>query len=123
VAFHVEIENVNPYGAVDLRLDGDSIHVPANGKIKVTPEQAGQAPRWRRATEQEAALHGLTDLPAGVLPVHTREHAGHLEVFDLGSGLLAQAANWRKAGDTSDPADPLAPGHPVADDTTQKEIS
>jgi hypothetical protein len=118
VAFSVELVNVNPRGAQTLKVDGDTVTVQAEATVTVPPEVAGVAPRWRRATEDEAAWVLLPERPEGKSPMHTRQHAGHLEVFDLGTGLLAQPDNWRKAGDTSDPADPAHPGdQPVDADT------
>lgn len=117
MAHQVEVRNVNPRGSVRVFVDGEHVEVDAGKVIKVTPESAGSAPRWRRATEAEAELLQYT--PEAM---HTREHAGHLEVFDLGEGLLAQPENWRLAADDGPAPDPLAPGHPVsADDTTPKE--
>lgn len=107
MALAVEVQNVSPIGDVQVFVDGESVVVPAGQTISVTPEAAGQAPRWRRATEDEAALAGV---PAPGPGVHIRERGGHVEVFDLGSGLLAQPSNWRKAGDTTAPADPLDAG-------------
>jgi hypothetical protein len=108
VAFSVDLVNVNPNGDVAVRVDGDSHVVLAGKTISVTPESAGEAPRWRRATEDEAQWVELPEQPVGRQPMHHRCRAGHLEVFDLGSGLLAQPENWRKVGDDSEPADPLA---------------
>lgn len=108
MAFSVELVNVNPRGDVSVRVDGDSRVVLAGATISVTPEAAGEAPRWRRATEDEEQWVELPDRPEGTAPMHHRRRAGHLEVFDLGSGLLAQTENWRKVGDDSEPADPLA---------------
>lgn len=108
MAFSVDLVNVNPRGDVAVRVDGDSRVVLAGGTVSVTPETAGEAPRWRRATEDEEQWVELPDRPEGKSPLHYRRRAGHLEVFDLGSGMLAQPENWRKAGDDSEPADPLA---------------
>jgi|SRR5688572_5086574 len=105
MSFTTEVQNVNPEGAVTLFVDGESVTAGPGQTIKVSPEAAGEAPRWRQVK--------VDDVGAPTEPVdgmHTRRRAGHLEVFDLGSGLLAQPTNWRKPNDDSDPADPLDDG-------------
>jgi len=106
VAFVVELINVNPNGAVSVVVDGDRVPVDAGGILKVTPEQAGQAPHWRHATDDDDRV--LRQNPEAL---HWRLRAGTIEVYDLGSGLLAQVDNWRRANDDDDPAHPLADGH------------
>lgn len=95
MAMWVEVRNINPIGAVATVLDGEAREVAAGEVVSVSPEQAGQGPRWRRVADGE------------VVGSHqdTREHAGHLEVYDLGSGLLAQEANWEAVTDEKAGAD------------------
>ncbi len=53
-------------------------------EIDVPAELAGRPPHWRRLADGEQQV-----------PWHEyRTHAGHLEVRDLGHGLLAQLGNW-----------------------------
>lgn len=107
MAFDVELINVNPNGAVTVALDGDRIPVDRDGTVKVTPEQAGEAPHWRRATEADDWL-----LRANPEALHWRLRSGEIEVYDLGHGMLAQPELWRLASDPdAEPADPLADGH------------
>ncbi len=106
MAFVVELINVSPRGDVSVAVDGDRVVVEAGGVLKVTPEQAGEAPHWRKLTEADDAT-----LRANPEALHWRLRAGDVEVYDLGSGLLAQPENWRLKDDSSDPADPLADGH------------
>lgn len=95
MAMWVKVRNINPIGAVLTVLDGEAREVGAGEVVEVSPEQAGAGPRWRQVGDGE------------VVESHqeTREHAGKLEVRDLGSGLLAQEANWEvvaeKAADES----------------------
>lgn len=63
-------------------------YVPNGAVIDVPDEVAGCGPRWRRAQAGD-------DLAF----METRERAGHTEVHDLGSGLLAQFQNWALADD------------------------
>lgn len=105
MAFEVELINVNPRGAVTVTVDGDRHEVAKDGLLTVTPESAGQAPHWRTMTVADDQV--LRDNPEAL---HWRLRAGHGEVFDVGSGLLAQTENWRRSGDSEDPADPLADG-------------
>lgn len=95
MALFVKVRNINPLGAVLTVLDGEAREVGQGEVIQVTPEQAGEAPRWRRvAVDADGA-------PTELVEDHqeTREHAGHLEVHDLGSGLLAQVTNWEAVPD------------------------
>jgi hypothetical protein len=72
-------------GVADVVQHGDVIDVPA--------ELAGEGPRWRQVGKPEDdPLHPNHD-PFGFYD--RREHAGHAEVFDLGSGLLAQVDIWQ----------------------------
>lgn len=89
MAMWVKVRNINPIGAVLTVLDGEARTVGAGEVIDVSPEQAGSLPRWRQVADGE------------VVESHqeTREHAGHREVRDLGSGLLAQVSNWEVADD------------------------
>lgn len=105
MASFVTVRNVNPIGAVDAYLDYEHVTVGAGETIDVTPETAGKAPRWRRV---DTDPDGEPTEPLETL--HVRRRAGHIEVYDLGSGLLAQPAAWRLADDNSDPADPLDDG-------------
>lgn len=91
MALFVQVRNINPIGAVLTVLDGEAREVGAGEVIQVTPEQAGAGPHWRRVGAGEV-VEGHQE---------TREHAGHLEVHDLGSGLLAQAGNWEAVDDES----------------------
>ena len=113
MALFVEVRNTNPLGAVAIAIQGEQLTVEKGGVIEVPPEVAGRAPRWRKATDDDAA-----DVAAG--RVHSRERAGSLEVFDVGEGMLAQSDNWVDAGQPKDAPkpDPLAPGHPVPADTS-----
>jgi hypothetical protein len=106
VAFSTDLVNVSPRGSVRLFVEGDTHEVAHEGTLTVTPETAGVAPHWRQADDDDLAA-----LNVNPLAVHWRIRAGNVEVFDLGSGLLAQAETWRKVGDTSDPADPTADGY------------
>ncbi len=113
MALFIEVRNVSGSARV-VDADGQRLEIPDNGTFKVSADKAGTAPRWRRAENGEDTTH-----------LHTRDHAGHLEVFDLGSGFLAQPTNWRdaKAGKDHEDADPLALGRPVAADDAPKENS
>lgn len=105
MASFVTVRNTNPIGAVAAFLDGEHVEVESGGTVDVTPETAGRAPRWRRAdTDDDGSPAERLD------QLHTRYRAGHIEVFDLGSGLLAQTANWRAADDSGEPADPTDDG-------------
>lgn len=56
-------------------------------EIEVPAEMAGQPPHWRRVEPGEERV-----------PFREyRQHAGHLEVHDLGTGLLAQLGLWEPA--------------------------
>lgn len=104
MALFVAVRNINPLGAVLTVLDGEAREVGKGEVVQVTPEQAGQAPRWRRvAVDADGS-------PTEVIEGHqeTREHAGHLEVHDLGAGLLAQVANWDFVPDDDKGADETA---------------
>jgi hypothetical protein len=67
---------------VDYGIDS---YVPNGAVIDVPAEVAGSEPRWRVATDEDDTAF-----------LQTREHAGKLEVYDLGSGLLAQSDIWSK---------------------------
>jgi len=69
----------------ELEQYGLDAYVPNGAVIDVPDELAGSAPRWRRAKDGD-------DLKFG----QVRQHAGHTEVYDLGSGLLAQTDLWSK---------------------------
>lgn len=105
MASFVTVRNVNPLGAVSAFLDDEKVTVEAGETVDVTPETAGKAPRWRRA-ELDPNGEPAEDLSV----VHVRHRAGHIEVYDLGSGLLAQPDAWRLADDKSEPADPTDAG-------------
>ena len=102
MALFVEVRNVNPNGEIHATVDGSAVVVPAGRTVLVTPELAGEAPRWR-PVEVDADGNPVEHVDG----MHTRQHLGRLEVYELGSGLLAQATNWRLASD--DPEQP-APG-------------
>lgn len=106
MAFTVELINVSEAGARTLPIDGDRITVEPGGVVKVTPEQAGEPPHWRKADDADELL-----LAVNPEALHWRIRAGAVEVYDLGSGLLAQPANWRRKDEKGDPADPTADGH------------
>lgn len=107
MAFTTELVNVSPRGDMSVALDGDRIVVEHGATVKVTPEQAGEPPRWRRGDDNDSAA-----LRVNPRAVHWRIRAGVLEVFDLGSGMLAQDETWRVKGhEEDDPADPVADGH------------
>ena len=119
-----EVRNVSPQGARELRVDGETLIVEPGGVIEVPPEVAGTPARWRVQEVDDAGTPVVDDLTPSEAVVwlslqHTRQRAGHLEVFDLGSGLLAQAENWRLASDDPEaPApDPLATGLPPVAET------
>jgi hypothetical protein len=105
VAFTTDLVNVSPRGSVRLFVDGETHEVDHGGTLTVDPETAGEAPHWRKATEADGAA-----LRVNPEALHWRVRAGDFEVFDLGTGLLAQSETWRKAGDDSEPADPTADG-------------
>lgn len=101
MAMFVELRNVSPLGALSVLIDGDRVTVPAGKTVKASPEAAGRAPRWRRVRVDDGGqLLEPVDL------AHTREHAGHLELWDLGAGLLAQPTNWIPADVDPDAARP-----------------
>ena len=89
MAMWVKVRNINPIGAVLTVLDGEARTVGVGEVVEVSPEQAGQGPRWRQVRDGELVESHQ----------ETREHAGKLEVRDLGSGLLAQFANWEVVAD------------------------
>jgi hypothetical protein len=101
----VDLVNVSPRGALALHVDDEAHTVDVGETLTCTPEAAGRAPSWQPASPAEVGLYST-----GLLLVHTRIVGGRLEVFDLGSGLLAQTENWQPAGDTTEPADPLDQG-------------
>lgn len=87
MALFVKVRNINPIGAVLTVLDGEAREVGKGAVIEVSPEQAGAGPSWRRLVDGEVVeAHQATrsSKPNGVDD----------EVYDLGSGLLAQASNW-----------------------------
>jgi hypothetical protein len=104
MALFVDVKNVSG-GARVVVVDGDRHEVANGATVKASAAAAGTAPRWRRADVDD---DGTPTEPLEQL--HTRIRAGHVEVFDLGSGLLAQQSLWRKAGDESEPADPADGG-------------
>jgi hypothetical protein len=107
VAHSIDLVNVSPRGDVALFVDEQSHEVPYRGTLTVTPEAAGEAPTWRRATDED-----VTMLAYNPEALHWRIRAGQVEVFDLGEGLLAQTETWRIKGHEDDnPADPAADGH------------
>lgn len=105
MAFTVELINASPHDRT-VTVDGERHEVASGAVVKVTPEAAGEAPHWRKLTDADDAT-----LRANPEALHWRLRAGDVEVYDLGSGLLAQPENWRRADDDTDPADPLADGH------------
>ncbi len=84
MAVFVKVRNINPIGPMVTVLDGEPREVAAGEVIQVTPEQAGRGPYWRPVAAGEI-VEGHQQ---------TREQDGHLEVHDLGSGMLAQFTNW-----------------------------
>lgn len=74
---------LSEHGIPDLVEHGATIDVPA--------EVAGEGPRWRRLDGESDPHHPINDPYAAH---EYREHAGHPEVYDLGSGLLAQVGIW-----------------------------
>lgn len=107
MAHTIDLVNVSPRGDVALSADDQQHEVAYLGILTVTPETAGEAPRWRRADDQDAAA-----LAANPEALHWRVRAGVVEVFDVGDGLLAQSETWRVAGhEDEDPADPAADGY------------
>jgi hypothetical protein len=100
MALFEEVRNVSGVDRVVV-VDGDRHEVKKDATLKVPAHVAGEAPRWRRV-EVDAQGLPTDDLPA----MHVRNRAGHLEVFDLGSGLLAQPDNWQTGkGEPADPTD------------------
>lgn len=96
MAFFVKVRNTNPIGPVTLTDPdiGQRYHADAGEVIEVPPELAGQPARWRRV-EVDKDGH-----PTERHDLHeTREHAGHLELRDLGTGLLSQVGNWEAVTD------------------------
>lgn len=71
------------YGLAEDVRSGDVIEGPA--------ELIGEGPRWRQITGEDDPMHPAGD-PSGFF--ERREHAGHQEVYDLGSGLLSQVGTW-----------------------------
>jgi hypothetical protein len=96
MAMWVKVRNINPLGAVLTVLDGEAREVGAGEVTEVSPEQAGQPPRWRAVAAGEV-VEGHQE---------TREHAGRTEVYDLGAGLLAQVSNWEAVSDKADAETP-----------------
>lgn len=96
MALLVSVRNINPMGDVTVHdpVTGDRIHVLAGATVSVSPELAGQGPQWRRV-EVDADGHPTERIDL----VETRQHAGHLELLDLGTGLLSQAGNWEPVTD------------------------
>lgn len=95
MALFVKVRNINPLGPVLTVLDGEARTVAAGEVVEVTPEQAGAGPRWREVVagevvEPHQALRASQ--PDGVLD----------EVYDLGSGLLAQFTNWELVTEEND---------------------
>jgi hypothetical protein len=76
----------------DLSGTGVSDVIEHGGVIDVPAELAGEAPRWRRVGEPDEDTHHPAHDPSGFFD--RREHAGHPEVYDLGTGLLAQVGVW-----------------------------
>lgn len=99
----VLLRNINPLGYVDLPLlrrnaDGSGADHPdweepgvgglvPGEEFECPAELAGQAPHWRPATDGD-------DLAR----LETREVDGVVDVWDLGSGLLAQIGNYELVG-------------------------
>lgn len=78
-----ELRYVGPISVVDLPTLG--ILDWERGTTREVPDDVvGEGPRWRRADVESDRIDIM----------ETREHAGHLEVLDLGSGLLAQLGNF-----------------------------
>jgi hypothetical protein len=118
VAHTIDLVNVSPRGDVALTADEQQHEVAYLGTLTVTPETAGEAPSWRRATEVDVAV-----LAANPQAVHWRIRAGAVEVFDVGEGLLAQTETWRLKGHEDDaPADPAADGHGGTIDPVQQAV-
>lgn len=79
-----------------LEQYGLDSYVPNGSVIDVPAEVAGSEPRWRVATEEDKVGDPVTGSQPLVRFLPTREHAGKLEIWDLGSGLLAQTDIWSK---------------------------
>lgn len=79
-----------------LEQYGLDSYVPNGSVIDVPAEVAGSEPRWRVATDEDKIGDPVTGSAALVKFLPTREHAGKLEVWDLGTGLLAQTDLWSK---------------------------
>ena len=86
----VKIKLVAPDGGPRILPAAGNALVEHGGVVEVTPELAGEGPRWRRLIEDDP-FHPGNDQQAAH---QYREHAGHLEVYDLGTGLLAQVGIW-----------------------------
>lgn len=91
MAVFVKVRNINPLGPIVTVLDGEPREVGPGEVIQVTPEQAGTGPHWRMSNAGEI-IGGHQE---------TRERDGHLEVYDLGAGMLAQFTNWEAVDKTA----------------------
>jgi hypothetical protein len=80
----------------ELEGCGLDSYVPNGSVIDVPAEVAGSEPRWRVATDEDRVGDPVTGSAPLVKFLPTREHAGKLEVWDLGTGLLAQTDIWTK---------------------------
>lgn len=91
MASSVQVRNINPVGAIVTFIDGEQRDVAAGEVITVSPEAAGEPPAWRQVAKLDDA-----EQPVQEVGREYREHAGHLEVRELGTGLLAQEGNWER---------------------------
>lgn len=103
MANKVKIRNINPVGRVDvpiLRRQGKPLGEKGKGclepgeVIEVDAEIAGVAPHWRPATPADAdaiARRQVQSRSSG------EGEDAVVEVYDLGSGLLAQVSNYEVA--------------------------
>lgn len=71
-------------------IDPERQVIETGDVVDVPSDLVGAEPHWRRTTEDETQ--------ATRPHLEFREHAGHLEVRDLGEGLLSQVGNWEKTG-------------------------
>ncbi len=104
----VQVRNINPIGAVLTVLDGEAREVAKGAVVQVTPEQAGVGPHWRKALKDEVVEPHQRIRDSQGFEVPDRPQASfvvgdeaELEVYDLGSGLLAQVGNWEAVETTA----------------------
>jgi hypothetical protein len=129
----VLLRNINPLGAVDLPLIGreegpDLEHYGTPGVgclepgevFEVDADVAGHAPHWRPVTEADSA-EWLRCLEVREVPAATEDEPAVLEVFDPGSGLLAQVGNYELVTSKRPKKDQAAGASAASDTTTAQE--